>query len=82
MAKTLIRLYDREDETSLVGKCYFIVLNGTFDELSDYDFECILNSVARMSWQNYTNYAVATCDNITEDELFWSEIMNYNMYAL
>ena len=82
MTKTLIRLYNRNDRSSLSGKCYFIVLPGTFDELSDYDFDRILNSVASMPWQSYTSYAIATCDDIKEEELFWSEIMNYNMHEI
>ena len=80
MTKTLLRVYDREDETALTGKCYFMVLDGSYEDLNGEDLFCILNSICRMSWQNYTSYAIATCDNIKEEELFWSEIMDYKMF--
>ena len=79
--KTLIRFYDHTDEYSLQGKCYFIVLPGTWEDLSDYDFECILNCVTRMPWQRYSRYAVGTAE-IDENELFWSEIMSYDMHEV
>lgn len=82
MKKTLIRLYNREDDTALTGKCYFLVLNGTYEELSADELESILNTIANMGWQRYTSYAIATCDNLTEEDLFWSEIMNYDMYEV
>lgn len=81
MKKTLLRVYDREDKASMKGKCYWIVLDGTFEELSDYDFEMILQNLTRLSWQRYTSYAVGTAD-IEENELFWSEIMSYEMHEV
>ncbi len=81
MKKTLLRVYDREDKASMTGKCYWIVLDGTFEELSDYDFEMILQNLTRLSWQRYTSYAVGTAD-IEENELYWSEIMSYEMHEV
>ena len=81
MNKTVIRLYDKYDKTSMIGKCYFLVLDGTWDELSDYDFEIIINSISRMSWQHYTSYAVGEIE-VEKDELMWSEIMNYEMFEV
>ena len=79
MTKSLIRLYNREDETALTGKCFFLVLDGTYEDLSESELDFILNKIGSMGWQRYTSYAVATCDDITEQDIFWSEIMNYNM---
>lgn len=79
MTKTLIRLYDREDKTSMIGKCMFLVLNGTLDDLDGDEIERMFGKIAGMGWQHYTSYAVATCDDIKEEECFWSEIMNYEM---
>ncbi|WP_195200650.1 hypothetical protein [Faecalispora jeddahensis] len=81
MKKTLMRVYDKRDETSMIGKCYFLVLPGTWDELSDYEFETCLNAVCNTLWQSYTSYAVGTAD-IEENEMFWSEIMSYEWYEV
>jgi len=81
MKRTLLRVYDREDKTSMTGKCYWIVLDGTFEELSDYDTEIILQNITKMSWQRYTSWAIGTAD-INEDELFWSEILSYGMHEV
>ena len=77
MKKTVLRLYDKNDEYSLQGKCYFVVLESSFDDLSDHEFEVILNCISSMSWQHYTSYAVGEVE-IDESELFLCEILNYD----
>ena len=81
MKRTLLRVYDREDKTSMTGECYWIVLDGTFEELSDYDLEIILQNITKMPWQRYTSWAIGTAD-INDDELFWSEILSYEMHEV
>lgn len=78
MKKTLLRVYDKHDETSMIGKCYFLVLPGTWEELSDYDFDSIINPICNMPWQHYTSYAVGEAD-VEENEMFWSEIAGYEL---
>lgn len=81
MERTLIRFYDENDQSSLEGKRHFLVLDCSFEELSSDEFERMLLSVTGMKWQTYNSYMVGTAD-ISEDELYWSEIMNYDMYEV
>jgi hypothetical protein len=80
MTKTLVRFYDREDNTSLVGNCYFLISDKTKEELmNSYELEDMMIAATSMRWQKYTSYAIGVIDDLEEDEMFWSEIMNYNM---
>ncbi len=74
MKKTLIRVYDKNDQYANFQKRYFVVL----EDESDEEIEYVLTKIASMRWQNYTSYIIGTAD-IEEDELYWSEIMGYEM---
>lgn len=78
MKKTLLRVYDKNQKNSLLGENYFIVLPENYD---CYDLETCLWQVTNMKWQTYTSYLLGTAD-IKEDELYWSEITNYNLHEV
>lgn len=78
MKKTLVRFYDENDKTSLEGKRHFLVIDCSWDKLDSDTFTRMLLSVTGMKWQTYNSYMVGTAE-IEESELYWSEIMNYDM---
>lgn len=73
MTRTVVRVFDSSDEYSMTGKQYFMVL----DDLQD--LEKVVYAISRMRWQNYNSYAVGEITDLYKDELYWSEIMDYNM---
>ena len=73
VAKTVLRVFDKTE--GLQGKCYFLVIE------KDSEIENAIERIASMSWQNYNAYAIGTA-NLYKDELYYSEIMNYNSFEV
>ncbi len=69
VSKTVLRVFDKND--GLQGKCYFLVIE------KDSEIENAIEKISSMSWQNYNAYATGTAD-LYKDELYYSEIMDYN----
>lgn len=44
------------------------------------DFLRILNKITAMSWQHYTSFAIGIVEDLEENEMFWCEVMDYEMY--
>lgn len=82
MEKTLLRVYDKNDKYTNTGECYFLVLPEEYNNNNDYHYEqYIYPNIARISgmgWQPYTSYTIGTAE-IEENEMFWSEITNYEL---
>lgn len=81
MKKTLIRFYDVNDPSSITGEKLFLVLDCSYDDLSDDDFMTIICSITSMKWQNYNKYMVGEAD-LSDSKLYWSEIMDYEMHEV
>lgn len=78
LTKKVLRVFDKNDGYSMQGTRYFLVL----DNYDSEDLEFILNKISGMQWQNYNSYAIGTITDMYKDELYYSEIMNYNMYEI
>lgn len=76
LTKKVLRVFDKNDEYSMSGRCYFLVLD------NDNDLEIALNKISSMQWQNYNTYAIGTITDLYKDELYYSEIMDYDMYEI
>ena len=76
MKKTVLRVYDKNDEYANDYKRYFLVLPDNYD---DYTIEQNLMRIAGMRWQNYTSWLIGTVDDLEESEMFWSEITDYEL---
>lgn len=72
MTKKVLRVFDKTAEYSMTGINYFLVLD------KESDLEMALNKISGMHWQNYNAYAIGTVD-LYKDELYYSEIMDYDM---
>ena len=72
MTKKVLRVFDKSDEYSMTGIKYFLVLD------KESDLEIALNKISGMQWQDYNAYAIGTI-NVFYDELYYSEIMDYDM---
>lgn len=79
MKKTVLRLYNKNDEYSLKGDRYFLVLNGSYDDLDDFEFIKILQCLSILRWQNYTSFLVAEVE-LKKSEMYWCEALNYKMH--
>jgi len=75
MKRTILRVYDRNDEYSLKGEKCFVVIDET-DEYFDMDTEVdyLISKISSMPWQSYTSYMVATVE-LEEIEMYWCEII-------
>ena len=82
MKRTLVRVYDRNDEYTNYHECYFLIMPDEYDINNNSHFDKYLlpclAQVAGMGWQTYTSYIVGTAE-LEEDEEFWSEITNYEI---
>lgn len=82
MGKTLLRVYDKNEKYTNTGDCYFLILPDDYDNDNDWHYEqYIYPNIAKISgmrWQPYTSYMIGTAE-IEENEMFWSEITNYEL---
>lgn len=75
MNRTLLRVYDKNDEYSLKGFKDFILIPLDFD-WNDYDErEWMLSKISSMGWQNYTSYMIGSIELTTDDNQYWCEIL-------
>ena|SRR5690554_2194753 len=82
--RVVLRVYDKNEKYSLYGECYYLVMPEDFDlnNLDDYfvydELYRRLIQVNSMKYQDYTSYVLGVAE-IAEDEMFWSEITNYEL---
>ena len=82
MKSNVMRVYDRNEQNTNTGLCYFLILPEEYDPENEWHFqEYVVPNLARvsgMSWQSYTSYLLGMAD-IDESEMFWSEITGYTL---
>jgi len=76
MKRTVLRVYDRNETTSLQGEKCFVVLPENYEYFDDieYPLDWLLSRISSMGWQDYTSYMYGTAE-LEEDELYWCEIV-------
>lgn len=79
MVKTVLRVYDKNEEYTNTGECYFLIMPDRYESEweKEEELEARLVQITSMGWQNYTSYMIGTAD-IEEKEMFWSEVTHYS----